>query len=161
MLAKRSLKQCRRAATAVETAFVLTICVILILAVFEYGRFLMIRQMVDNAAREGARQAVVGANTSASMTTIQTTVLDYLAGQPLRNTSGVPLSASDIQVYLADPATGAPAAPSSAWTNATFGSTIAVSITAVYQPMLPSFGFLPTSITMKSTVLMQSEAYGL
>jgi Flp pilus assembly protein TadG len=147
----------RKAATVIETAFVLGICILLALAIFEYGRFLMIRQMVDNAAREGARQAVVG---TSSFTTaqIQQTVVNYLVGQPLQNTSGQPLQASDVQVYKADPTTGQKATPDSTWTNAAFGDSIAVQVQAVYHPMLPTFGFLPTSISLQATCVMRSEA---
>jgi len=43
----------------VETAAVLVIFLMLLFGVFEYCRFLFIKQLVDNAAREGARFAVV------------------------------------------------------------------------------------------------------
>jgi Flp pilus assembly protein TadG len=158
MLVNRSAMQRRRGANIIETAFVLLLCILFIMGVFEYGRFLMVKQMVDNAAREAVRVATIDTN-SGNLAGIQSTAINYLVGQPLLNTSGKALSASDIQVYLANPATGNPATPSSTWTNAQFGNTLAVRITAVYKPMLPTFGFLPTSITLTSTVMMQCEAY--
>jgi Flp pilus assembly protein TadG len=143
--------------SAIETGVVLGVCVVFALAVFEFGRFLMVRQMVDNAAREGARLAVSGTS-STSTAAVQQTVINCLVGQPLQNTSGKALQASDVQVYQANPATGQAATPDSNWYDSPFGHAIAVQVTAVYHPMLPTFGFLPTSIPVNATVIMRSEA---
>src|SRR5207249_4852090 len=82
----------RRGATLVETAIVISACLVLLFAVFEYGRFVMLKQLLENAAREGARQAVTGTSTLTT-SDIQATVTQYLAGQPLANVT--------TQVYLA------------------------------------------------------------
>jgi Flp pilus assembly protein TadG len=51
---------CRRTAAAlVETAVVVSVFVLVLFGALEYCRFIFIRQLVDNAAREGARFAVV------------------------------------------------------------------------------------------------------
>src|SRR5262245_40847208 len=126
----------RRAATLTEVAVVILVCLLLICAVYEYGRFLMVRELVDNAAREGARQAASGTNVYTTAG-IQNTVLQYLANQQVRNASGQPLQAADVEVYRADPASGQPASPDSTWTNAAFGQPIAVRVNASYRPMLP------------------------
>jgi Flp pilus assembly protein TadG len=143
--------------TAVETGIVLLIALTMLMAIFEYGRFLMVRQLAENAAREGARQAVSGTSVYAT-SDIQNTVLKYLAGQPLLNGSGQALAASDIQVYRADPSTGSPMASDSTWSDAAFGDAIAVKITAKYKPILPTFGFLPSSVPVNTTAVMLSEA---
>ncbi len=49
----------RSGAAVVETAFVLLIVFTLMLGIFEYGRFLMVLNVCENAVREGARLAVV------------------------------------------------------------------------------------------------------
>src|SRR5262245_66688981 len=72
----------RRGATLVETAFVISACLTLMFAIFEYGRFVMIKQLMENAAREGARQATTGTGTLTT-SDIQATVTQYLPGQPL------------------------------------------------------------------------------
>jgi Flp pilus assembly protein TadG len=46
----------RRAATIVEMALVISLVLPLMFAVFEYGRIIMLKQLMDNAAREGARR---------------------------------------------------------------------------------------------------------
>jgi Flp pilus assembly protein TadG len=136
----------RRGVTLVETGIVIGVCLIFMLAIFEYGRFVMVKQLVENAAREGTRQAIVnpGSGTTAA---IQATVTNYLAGQPLQGLS--------IQVYKADPATGANLGD---WRTAKFGEGIAVQVSGGYTPMLPTFGFLPATVNLRATSLMRSEA---
>jgi Flp pilus assembly protein TadG len=146
MLPSQPPKHRRRGATLIETTFVLGVCLLLLFAIFEYGRFLMLRHLLDNAAREGARQAVIGTNTLTTAD-IQNTVTNYLAGQPVSLTS--------FKVYLADANgndTGA------AWTSAAFGKPIAVDVAGSYNPMVPTMGFLPNPITLKAKVIMYSEA---
>src|ERR1700722_3059932 len=92
----------RGGATIVETAVVLLIAVVLTLAIYEYSRYFMLSQLVNNAAREGARQAVVSTNTQ-STATIQNTVVQYLASQNYTNSSGKAFSASDVVVMQVNP----------------------------------------------------------
>jgi Flp pilus assembly protein TadG len=136
----------RPAATLVETAVVIGALLLMLLAIYEYGRFVMIKQLVANATREGARQAIV-TTTSGTTSAVQGTVTNYLAGQPLQNLT--------INVYAVDPSTGNNLG---SWNSATFGNAIAVQVTANYQPMLPTFGFLPNPVNLKSTAIMRSEA---
>jgi Flp pilus assembly protein TadG len=49
----------RRATTLVEMAFVALSCFYFMFAIFEYGRYVFVRQVMENAARSGARVAVV------------------------------------------------------------------------------------------------------
>jgi Flp pilus assembly protein TadG len=136
----------RNGTTLVETTVVLLACLMFLLAIFEYGRFLMLRHLLDTAAREGARLAVV--NTQ-SLTTadIQSKVNSYLSGQPV--------NLSSCQVYKADPTTGANVG---LWTDAAFGDPIAVDIQGSYHPILPGLGFLKDPVTMNAKVVMLSEA---
>jgi Flp pilus assembly protein TadG len=147
----------RPGATLVETAMVLSVALLMTLAIYEYCRYFMLSELVNNAAREGARLAVATTNTQ-NTTAIQNTVIQYLANQNLKNTSGNPLSASDVQVYQVNPATGALATPDSNWYDAAFGSSIMVRVNARFTPMLPTFGFLPTTVNLQGTAVMSSEA---
>src|SRR5438876_6470734 len=52
-------RRSRVGATLVETAVVLSILVLILFGLFEYGRFVMTKQLMENAAREGARWATV------------------------------------------------------------------------------------------------------
>ena len=95
----------RRGATVVETAFVLLIALTLTLAIYDYGRYFMMSQLVNNAAREGARQAVANTNTQ-NTAMIQNTVVQYLANQNFKDSSGNAFSASDVVVLQVNPADG-------------------------------------------------------
>jgi Flp pilus assembly protein TadG len=135
----------RRGATLVEYTIVIGAVLMLFLAIFEYGRFVMMRHLLDNAAREGARLAVSGTNTKTT-TDIQNQVATYLAGQPF--------GGLNTQVFLAD----AGGNNIGAWTNAAFGQRIGVQIDCTYTPMLPGLHFLANPVTLRSRAVMRSEA---
>jgi Flp pilus assembly protein TadG len=136
----------RRGAVMVETALVLTTLFLLIFMIFEHGRLLMTRQLLQNAAREGARQALSGTNTKIA-SDITAVVNGYVSGIGLTNVV--------VQTYATD-TTGNNLGN---FTNAAFGTKIAVQVDADYHMMLPTF-FRPSSNTfplhVKST--MSSEA---
>jgi Flp pilus assembly protein TadG len=136
----------RRGAVLVETAVVLIITMTFFFGIFEYGRLLMMRQLLDNAAREGARLAVVSTNNLAT-SDIQNCVTRRLAGQTLTNMS--------IQVYKADPSSGANIGE---WTDAALGDCIAVAITGTYRPLIPRLTLVPTKLPMSAKAVMCSEA---
>lgn len=135
----------RRGTTLPELAIVITAFLMFLFGVFEYGRFVMIRNLLDNAAREGARQASVTTSTGTT-TEIQDTVTHFLIGQPLTSLS--------IQVYKADPATGNNIG---SWNSAKFGEAVAVEVSGGYTPLFPSFGFLETTTTLRTKSMMRSE----
>jgi len=65
----RTLRRNRRlGAAAVETALVILPLIMFLTGVFEYGRLLMVWNVLNNAAREGCRYAVVN-NTSTTIST--------------------------------------------------------------------------------------------
>jgi hypothetical protein len=71
----RLFRRNRRAAAAVEFAIVAPIFFLLVLGMIEYGRMVMVQQVITNASREGAREAVLDGATVASVTS---TVNEYL-----------------------------------------------------------------------------------
>jgi Flp pilus assembly protein TadG len=135
----------RRGATIVESAFVLTLFLFLVFGIFEFGRVLMVRHLLDNAAWNGARLAVAGTNTQ-STANITSSVTNTVVGQQLSNVN--------VQVYLTDTNGNNLGAN---WSSAAFGNLIAVEITADYRPMLPTYGILSSKITMKARTIMRSE----
>jgi len=147
----------RRGVTVVETAFVLSIALTLTLAIYDYGRYFMLSQLVNNAAREGARQAVANTNTQNTVM-IQNTVVQYLANQNFKDSSGNAFSASDVVVLQVNPATGAATSPDSNWYDAPFESAIMVKVNAKFTSLFPTFGFLPTTVNLLGTAVMLSEA---
>jgi Flp pilus assembly protein TadG len=145
-----SRNQSRRGSVVVETTIVLSLLLTGLLGIFEYGRLVMIRQLMNNAAREGARMAVV--TTASQPTTVTQQITDavnnYLAGQAIQNVV--------IQIYQADPTTGANVGP---WNLTPYGGSIAVQIDGDYVPVIPtSAGILPSQIHFTSLSMMLSEA---
>ena len=147
----------RRGATVVETAFVLMIALTLTLAIYDYGRYFMLSQLVNNAAREGARQAVANTNTQ-NTAMIQNTVVQYLANQNFKDSSGNAFSASDVVVIQVNPDPTGPPPSDSNWYDAPFESAIMVQVNAKFTSLFPRFGFLPTTVNLQGTAVMLSEA---
>lgn len=87
----------RRGAAVVEMAMVLPIFMMVVLGIVEFGRAMMVGQMVTNAAREATRLAIVDGSSNTSVTTwVESFLNDSLS-----------VSASDITVTITvDPAPG-------------------------------------------------------
>ena len=139
-------KNRRRGATIAEAAIVLPVCIVLVLGLCEYAHLLMTCQLLENAAREGTRTAVVSTTTLTTQD-IQNLVTNSMAGQTLQGMT--------IQVYQADPATGANIGP---WTNAGVGDCIAVQISGNYVPIVPTISLLPDPLPLNSKAVSYSEA---
>jgi Flp pilus assembly protein TadG len=154
-LRKRGIED-RRGVALVETALVLVAAFIVTFAIYDYGRYFMLSQLVNNAAREGARQAVVNTNTQ-NTAMIQNTVVQYLAGQTFTDSAGNAFSAADVVVTQVNPATGLPTSPDSNWYDASFGSTIKVQVNAKFTSLFPTFGFMPKTVNLQGTAVMSSE----
>jgi Flp pilus assembly protein TadG len=143
---KRNRK--REGAVLVEMAAVVAVLMLLLFGIFEYCRIVFVRQVVVNAAREGARYAVVN--------TLDTTVVSDTQAYVKTRMSGLDKQAKtyDCQVYLSD-AGGNNIGPAA---NAGFGQYIAVQVDYDYTPVLPSFLFMSGVIRISSKSLMYSEA---
>lgn len=82
----------RRGVAAVEAAVVLPVLIVIMFGVWEVGRMIQVKQILTNAAREGARTAsgayINGAPVTVS--TVQTSVRNYLrsAGLPTAAVNG-------------------------------------------------------------------------
>jgi Flp pilus assembly protein TadG len=78
MKMRRSARAARRAAAAVELAFLLpTVLFPVVMAVWELGRLVEVQQVLDNAVREGARQASTGQkNNSQVIAAVQQYITD-------------------------------------------------------------------------------------
>jgi Flp pilus assembly protein TadG len=70
----------RSGAAAVETALVMIPMLMLLFGVFEYGRLLMVWNMLNNAAREGCRYALANNTSTTISTDVQTIVTTRMGG---------------------------------------------------------------------------------
>jgi Flp pilus assembly protein TadG len=66
----------RRGAATVEFALILPIFLTLVIGIIEFGRAMMVQQILVNAARVGTRQATIPSQTD---TTVSTTVSNYMS----------------------------------------------------------------------------------
>jgi Flp pilus assembly protein TadG len=150
----------RRGATAVECAFILGLLLLFIFGLLEYGRYAMMWQLVANAAREGARYAVVHTYDSTVVADTRTRVVAALGGQQSQFDGFNPVN--DIRVFHTDDS-GTNLGPA---TDATFGQAIAVEVTGRYRPIIPSLyvpfagnvSLIPDPVTITSRATMNSEA---
>jgi Flp pilus assembly protein TadG len=71
----------RRGASAVEFAVVAPVFLLLVFGMIEYGRMVMVQQVITHASREGARRAILGGATEAN---VQTVVEGYLANASIQ-----------------------------------------------------------------------------
>ena len=140
MMLKTRSQGRRSGATVVETAVVSLVCLTFMFAIFEYGRYVMVRQVMENAARVGGRTAVVMPTSYVAAATataqVDAAITQALASIPLAGTPTVAL-------YQADNSGN----NVGAWTQTPFGRNIVVQIDGDLQVMFPTFGFLPMNST--------------
>jgi Flp pilus assembly protein TadG len=143
----------------VETAFVALTCFTFMFAIFEFGRVVMMYQVLTSAARTGLRQAVVIPTSYVPAATadaqVRATIANALAGHQFGNPTD-PV----VQIYQADSSGN----NIGAWTQTPFGNNIVVQIDADYPLLFPTFGFIPNtgtatnSMHMSVKCMMRSEA---
>jgi Flp pilus assembly protein TadG len=138
-------------------AVISVVCFTFMFAIFEYGRVVLMQQLLENASRAGARAAVVTATSYVASATatanVDAVINSQLAGAKLRNVV--------ITLYQADDA-GNNIGP---WTSTPFGKNIVVQIDADCPNLFPTWGFLPNSSTttpnavhLTAITMMRGEA---
>lgn len=147
------LKRRRRGAVSVEAAFVLPLVMLVLLGILEYGRYVMLLQVLTNATREGAHYAlthteavtlhgVTHGNTTAEVQAIVT-----------KAAGGQKLTGQTIQVYESD----VQGNDLGAWTDAAAGESICVRVSGTYNFLIPRLLFLPSTRTVTVQSIMRSE----
>jgi len=86
----------RQGAVAVEAALVLPLVLVLLFGIWEVGRFVLVGQTLNSAAREGARLAAGGYTSGTPVTSamVSTAVQNYMtaAGMPSAAVNGTQVS---------------------------------------------------------------------
>ncbi|MCA9188124.1 MAG: pilus assembly protein [Pirellulaceae bacterium] len=133
---RRNRRRTRLGAAAVEFAIVAPIFILLVFGMIEYGRMVMVQQVITNASREGARVAVVDGSTT---TTVEDTVDDFMVSA---NITGY-----DVVVTPDPPA------------DAGYGESVSVTVSVPFSQVswLPSPMYLGGT-QMTSTTVMRRES---
>ena len=128
-----------------EFAVVAPVFVLLVFGMIEYGRMVMVQQMLTNASREGARRAVLDGSTEAD---VRNVVKNYLTP------ANVPVADADITIMIGDPAAAA------ALSTADFGDPVHVKVGINFGQVswLPSPMYLNSSTRMEAVSVMRKES---
>jgi Flp pilus assembly protein TadG len=136
----------RRGATAVETAMVLIPLTLFTFGIFEYGRFLMCYNMLNNAAREGCRYALVNNTSSTIDADVTALVRRFMGGQDV-NLLPFTVTVSGTHQGVSTPVN-----------NLVAGDVITVTVSGTYKFMKVIPGLpMPTSCSISSAVSMVCE----
>ncbi|MBY0513281.1 MAG: pilus assembly protein [Gemmataceae bacterium] len=160
----------RRGATVVESAVVLGVFLMLMFGIFEYGRFLMVLHAANNAARDGARYAVVNGGRPSTFDTADYTdptgaVYPSVTTYTNARMGGLhkTLDGYAVEVFACDPAGLAQSPqvvrpkPGAAWNQAAFGERIAVRVTGKYKPVTPVLLVMPDAIDIRAVSVAGGE----
>jgi Flp pilus assembly protein TadG len=91
----------QRGAALIETAITIPLVLLVSVAIFEFGRAYQTWQVMTNAAREGARVAVLEAYTDDQVRTI---VRNYMIGGSLPNASTAPIVINRNEPFMSNTA---------------------------------------------------------
>jgi Flp pilus assembly protein TadG len=130
----------RRGIAAVEFAFIIPIFITLILGMIEFGRAIMVMDLLANAARNGARTGALPGNTN---TSVQDAVDQTL------NSTGVSGATTTILVNNA----------AGQVSTAAIGDSITVQVTVPYTTVawLPTTIYLGEGATLKGRMTIRKE----
>ena len=121
----RRNKHARRGAAMVEMALVLPLFLMLVLGIIEFGRAMMIANLVTNAAREGARMAVLDGSTNTDVTnTVKTFLISAI---------GTSVSSSDITVTITVTAAAGNPNPANSVASSTTRDLITVKVSVPFN----------------------------
>lgn len=151
--------QRRRGAAAVEAAAVLPVLIIVMFGIWEVGRLIQIKQILTNAAREGARTAS-GAyvnGTPVTVSTVQTSVRNYLTS------AGLPSAAvTGATIQLVNKSTNTWVNPSDALPLDSFDVTVTIPSGSPFESLkLGTFNRITNVRSIAVTVNWQSASDSL
>lgn len=139
-MTRRATVRDRRGQSLVEFALILPILLVLLLGVFDFGRAIYAFNAVSNAAREGARTAIVDQSQSAGV---------YRAAQEAANQgTGLgldPADTNEVAVAFPDPY------------GTCVGCRAVVTVQYQFQAITPVIGTLVGPLTLSSTTSIPVE----
>ena len=147
MLRARNPNTKRRGTSLVELAVGAVIFTMMMFGILEYCLIVYSTVVVENAAREGARYAVVNVSDATMVADTQAYVKTLMGGL---DTKEAPYACN---VYMADTS----GTQTGVATGAKFGQYICVDVSVTYVPVTPGLLYLKT-FTIRSKSSMISEA---
>lgn len=134
----------QRGAAAVEFAIILPLLVLLIFGTIEFSLLLFNKQVITNAAREGARAGIVSVNPRPTNEEIKTVIRDYCGDQLITFGSGGGLTIPDPSPSYETRSAGG------------FGTELRVTVQYKYEFLvLANLGFDPVDIETVSVMKME------
>jgi Flp pilus assembly protein TadG len=132
---RRSRDYRRCGAAVVEFAITAPVLFLLVIGMIDVGRAVMVQNLITNAARDGARSAVLDGSTAES---VQTQVTEYLAASTI---TGITVTVSPTPLTLAD-----------------LGDPVSVTVEVPFGAVswLPSSEYFQGA-TLQATVVMRRE----
>lgn len=144
LMNRRHNRHDRRGAAIVEMALVLPIFFGVVLGIVEFGRAMMVSQMVTNSAREATRMAIIDGSTN---TTVETWAKDFL-------NSSINVAASDVTVAITVVAAPGNDDPNNQVGNAQARDLVTVDISVPFDKVsyLPGSYLKGKNLTAKSSM---------
>lgn len=123
---------------AVEFAVIAPLFFLLVFGMIEFGRAVMVQQIITNASREGARLAVLDGSTG---TQVKTAVVAYL------QRGSITATADKVTVTPTEPATAA------------YGDPVTVSVSIPFNQVswLPTPWFIGSGTHLSASTVMRRE----
>jgi Flp pilus assembly protein TadG len=134
----------RRGATTVETAAVLSVALLFLFSIFEYGRYVMVENLLINAVRDGCRYALVHCQDATVVADTDAVVRQKMAGLDSQ------IVGLAVTVYPTNN-------PGGALANINPDEPITVQGTGTFKALFPLMPYMPNSFTMRSASVMTCE----
>jgi Flp pilus assembly protein TadG len=136
-----------RGSALVEAAMTIPLLLLLMVGIFEVGRLYQTWQVVTNAAREGARVAILPNTTAATVTSI---VQSYMTNGALSNASTATVSVNQAASYVVN---GANVAASLVTVDYPYNFMVLQPVARLVVPTTTN----GQSFTMRATAIMRNE----
>ena len=161
-----------RGATTLEFALILPFFLLVVFMIIELGFAFVAQELLDNAARDGARLLRIGTLSKSSYSTALTTAV--CNDLTFTDFSLLPSCTQNIQIYVAAAASGAPAGSGfkSLTTATVTGQTmtqtkayvsanydVVMQIGYAFPWSLPGLSLITSSTMLVSTIAFQTEPY--
>lgn len=150
-MSKPIVRSRKRGQALVEFALVFPLLLLMVFGIIDAGRLIYTYNTVANAARNGARVAIVNQSTSGTDTCDTTVATAYPVGCAISSGTGLGLTAADVSVAYHDPT------DTTACTGFSIGCIAVVDVTGRFQPLTPVIGQLIGVVSLTSRAKIPVE----